>query len=330
MKVRLLSRDVVKNLVSVPEIVRTVEEAFRAKGSDKAQMPMKSYVFFEDHKGDFRTMPAYIKEKGAAGVKIVNVHPRNPEKHDLPSVMATVQLLDPRTGAPLSIMDGTLITKLRTGGAGAVAAKYLASKDADTVGIIGAGAQGRTQLEALNEVIDIDEVFVKDKIQRKSKEFANEMEKKLDLDIFPVQDTKEAVLESDVVVTVTPREKPIIDNEWISEGMHINAIGADAPEKQELDPRILNRSKIIVDDLEQATHSGEISIPLSEGKLLKENIYGDIGEILVGKKKGRSSNEDITIFDSTGLAVQDIACAWEIYQKAEKRGLGKELDLLQL
>lgn len=330
MKVRLLSGDVVKNLVSVPEIVRTVEEAFRAKGSDKTQMPMKSYIFFEDHEGDFRTMPAYIKEKKAAGVKIVNVHPRNPEKHNLPSVMATVQLLDPRTGAPLSIMDGTLITKLRTGAAGAVAAKYLANKDADTVGIIGAGAQARTQLESLNEVIDIDEVFVEDKIQKKSKEFANEMGKKLNLDIFPVQDTREAVLESDVVVTVTPREKPIIDNEWISEGMHINAIGADAPEKQELDPRILNRSKIIVDDLEQATHSGEISIPLSEGKLLKENIYGDIGEILVGKKKGRSSNEDITIFDSTGLAVQDIACAWEIYQKAEKRGLGKELDLLQL
>lgn len=329
MKVRFLSGNTIKALLSVSEMISAVEEAFRAKGLHKVQMPVKSYIFFKDQNGDFRTMPAYIEEKGAAGVKVVNVHPRNPEKSNLPTVMATIQLLDPETGVPISIMDGTLITRLRTGAAGAVAVKYLAREDASTVGIIGAGAQGRTQLKALNEVIDIDEVFVEDKIQENSEEFADEMERELNLDIFPVREAREAVLESDILVTVTPRKEPIIDNEWISEGMHINAIGADAPEKQELDPKILKRSKIIIDDLEQAVHSGEVSRPISEGKLLEEDIYGDIGEILVGEKEGRSSDEDITVFDSTGLAIQDIACAWEIYQRAKEKGLGEERELLQ-
>jgi alanine dehydrogenase len=225
-------------------------------------------------------------------------------------------------------MDGTWITNIRTGAGAAVAAKYFARKDSRTVAMLGAGAQARTQLIGLNEVLDIRGVRVNDVIPEKARGYADEMSKKLGLDVKPVDDTGEAVKGADVIVTVTPVRKPILMNEWVSDGMHINAIGADAPGKQELDPQILRRAKIIVDDLEQALHAGEVNVPLSKGLITRDDIRAELGEVITGKKPGRTSREDITVFDSTGLAVQDIATAWTIYQKAMKMGKGKEVELL--
>lgn len=310
------------------ETIDAVEGAFRARGLGKVQMPPKSYVYFDRYGGDFRIMPAYLEEQDAAGVKIVNVHPGNPKKHGLPTVMAIIVLLEPETGAPIAIMDGTWITNIRTGAGAAVAAKYFARKDSRTVAMLGAGAQARTQLIGLNEVLDIRGVRVNDVIPEKARGYADEMSKKLGLDVKPVDDTGEAVKGADVIVTVTPVRKPILMNEWVSDGMHINAIGADAPGKQELDPQILRRAKIIVDDLEQALHAGEVNVPLSKGLITRDDIRAELGEVITGKKPGRTSREDITVFDSTGLAVQDIATAWTIYQKAMKMGKGKEVELL--
>jgi alanine dehydrogenase len=324
----LLSRAEVEGLITMRETIDAVEGAFRARGLGKVQMPPKSYVYFDRYGGDFRIMPAYLEEQDAAGVKIVNVHPGNPKKHGLPTVMAIIVLLEPETGAPIAIMDGTWITNIRTGAGAAVAAKYFARKDSRTVAMLGAGAQARTQLIGLNEVLDIRGVRVNDVIPEKARGYADEMSKKLGLDVKPVDDTGEAVKGADVIVTVTPVRKPILMNEWVSDGMHINAIGADAPGKQELDPQILRRAKIIVDDLEQALHAGEVNVPLSKGLITRDDIRAELGEVITGKKPGRTSREDITVFDSTGLAVQDIATAWTIYQKAMKMGKGKEVELL--
>jgi alanine dehydrogenase len=328
MKTLLLSRAEVEGLITMRETIDAVEGAFRARGLGKVQMPPKSYVYFDRYGGDFRIMPAYLEEQDAAGVKIVNVHPGNPKKHGLPTVMAIIVLLEPETGAPIAIMDGTWITNIRTGAGAAVAAKYFARKDSRTVAMLGAGAQARTQLIGLNEVLDIRGVRVNDVIPEKARGYADEMSKKLGLDVKPVDDTGEAVKGADVIVTVTPVRKPILMNEWVSDGMHINAIGADAPGKQELDPQILRRAKIIVDDLEQALHAGEVNVPLSKGLITRDDIRAELGEVITGKKPGRTSREDITVFDSTGLAVQDIATAWTIYQKAMKMGKGKEVELL--
>lgn len=324
----LLSKLDVEKIISMREVIKAVEEAFRAKGLGRIQMPPKSYIFFREHDGDFRAMPAYLEELGAAGVKVVNAHPRNPKRHGLPNVMATILLLSPETGAPLAIMDGTLITNLRTGAAAAVATRYLARKDSKVVAMIGAGVQARTQLIALNEVFDIAEVRVEDIVPGKADQYAKELGRRLGVDIKPVGSTQKAMEGADVVVTVTPRRNPVVMNEWVEKGMHINAIGADAPGKQELDPKILGRAKVVVDDLEQVLHSGEINVPISKGLLGQDDIYADIGEIVAGKKPGRTSREEITVFDSTGLAVQDIATAWEVYQKARREGRGMELDLL--
>jgi len=328
LKILLLSRKDVEEIISMREVIEAVEEAFRAKGLGKVQMPPKSYIYFNRYQGDFRVMPAYLEDIDAAGVKIVNVHPKNPQERGLPTVMATIFLLDPKTGAPLAIMDGTWITNMRTGAGGAVAAKYLARKDSRVIAMVGAGAQARTQLIALNEVLDIDEVRVSDVIKGKAEKYAEEMGEQLGIKIEPMTNVGKATKEADVVVTVTTARGPIVKDEWISDGMHINAIGADAPGKQELDPDILKRAKIVVDDLKQALHSGEVNVPLSEGVIARGDIYAELGEVITGKKPGRASRDEITIFDSTGLAIQDIATDWKVYQKAKKMGKGREVELL--
>jgi len=241
--------------------------------------------------------------------------------------MATIVLIDPETGRPLAIMDGTHITNMRTGAAGGIAAKYLARRNSKVIGIVGAGAQARTQLLALNEVFKIEEVRICARTIVECEKFVRDMEY-LGLKFFIKNNVKEAVEGCDILVTATPVTQPIVKNEWITAGMHINAIGADAPGKEELDPEILRRAKVVVDDYEQACHYGELNVPFSKGIFRREQIYAELGEIIAGKKAGRTSDEEMTVFDSTGLAIQDLAAATLVYEKAKKLGLINEVDLL--
>lgn len=327
MKILFISRTEIEELLLMHDVIRAVEEAFRAKGLGKVQMPSKSYVYLDRYGGDFRVMPAYLEESGATGVKIVNVHPRNPKEFNLPTVMATILLLDQRTGEPLAIMDGTHITNLRTGAGGAIAAKYLARRNSHTAGMVGAGIQARAQLMALSELFEIERVKVCSRTPESARRYAEEMSKRLGVDIRVVSEPEEAVKDVDIVVTSTPSRIPLVLDEWVAEGTHINAIGADAPGKEEIDPLLLKRAKIVVDDWRQAAHSGEINVPLAKGLITKDDIYGELGEIVAGKKCGRASEEEITVFDSTGLAIQDVATAWFVYQKAREEGKGSEMEL---
>ncbi len=325
MKILLISRKEVEEILSMKEAMEAVEVAFKYKALGKVQMPPKTYVMFP--KGDFRTMPCYIPDFGFGGVKIVNVHPENPVKYKLPTVMALIILLEPETGKPLAIMDGTWITNIRTGAAGGIAAKYLARKASKIIGMVGAGTQAKTQLLALNEVFEIEEVKVYAKPLETCEKFKKDLAY-LGLNISIKEKAEDAVRGCDILVTTTPVTQPIVMNEWVDEGMHINAIGADAPLKEELDPRILKRAKIVVDDIEQASHSGEINVPISKGIISRDEIYAELGEIIAGKKAGRVADSEITIFDSTGLAIQDIATATTVYEKAKAHGLGSEVELL--
>jgi alanine dehydrogenase len=225
-------------------------------------------------------------------------------------------------------MDGTAVTNIRTGAAGAVAAKHLARPESEVVTMVGAGAQAKTQLLALAEVFEIKEVRVNDISRSTAKRYVAEVRRRLEAQFKIIPSTREAVKGADVVVTTTPSRKPIVKNGWISAGTHINAIGADAPGKQELDPKILLRSKVVVDDIQQALHSGEVNVPLSLGLIARADIYGELGEIVTGRKPGRTSEDEITVFDSTGLAVQDIATDWVVYQKAKRLGKGRRIELL--
>lgn len=326
----ILSDYEVKKLLSLHEVIEAVEVAFKHKGLGNVQMPAKIYLYFRKYDGDLRAMPAYIEDLEISAVKIVNVHPKNPTENSLPTVMAVVALIDPSTGIPIAIMGGTTITDMRTGAAGGIAAKYLARKDSQTLGLVGAGAQAKTQMMALLEIFNLKEVRVWSRTEDTKSHFIKEMQQEYGdrVRVIPAGSISKAVEEADIVVTTTPSRKPVVTNDMVSAGMHINCIGADAAGKEELDPNILKRAKIVVDDWAQASHSGEISIPLSDGIITKENIWAEIGEIVAGLKPGRLRQDEITVFTSTGLAVQDAVTAKIAYCKAISNKVGQFIKIV--
>lgn len=323
MEVVWLNGDDVEEVLEMGEVIESVESAFRFYGLDRVQMPSKSYLYFDKYNGDLRAMPAYISDTDEAGVKIVNSHPQNPSK-GLPTVLAIYVLNDPATGKPLAMMNATYLTDIRTGAGSAIAAKYLARKDSRVLGIVGCGRQSRTQVMAINELFGLQEVLITDKRGEQCDTFIKEMEKRIDADIRRV-DLEEAC-RADIITTTTPVKEPIIKSKWIEEGTHINAVGADAPGKQELEADILNRARILVDSSEQAYHSGEINVPLSKGEISRGDVYAELGEIVAGKRPSREENEEVTVFDSTGMAVQDVAVAALAYRKSVENDMGTRLE----
>jgi alanine dehydrogenase len=314
----LLDRNAVKNLMRMRDVIDAVEEAFRMCGEGRGKMPAKTYLSLEH--GDFRAMPAALP--GCAGVKWVNVHPRN-RSLGLPSIMAILIYSDPETGYPLAIMDATEITAYRTGAAGAIASKYLARRDLHTMGVIGAGYQAYTQILAHAELFNLISVTAFDI----SKAAVDRLAQSLPHFSIRSRSIEEAAA-SDVVCTLTTSRSPIVRKEWIRPGTHINAVGADAPGKQELDPSILKDAIVVVDDLTQASHSGEINVPIEKGLYSPNEVYGTLAEVIVGRNKGRTESKAITVFDSTGIAVEDVAVAKLLFEKAQGAGGYPSIDLV--
>ncbi|MGQ9689166.1 MAG: ornithine cyclodeaminase family protein [Desulfobaccales bacterium] len=303
--------------------------AFRAYGEGRVNMPPKSYLTLA--RGDFRAMygEIYLPEGHVCGLKWVNVHPGNPLR-GLPTVMAKVVLNDPDTGLEWADMDGTYITNYRTGAAGGLAAEVLSRPDAACLGVIGAGAQARTQIAAVIKVRPIREIVICDCALARARTLRDETAALYPVPVRLAADPKETALASDILVTATPSATPLVKREWVRPGTHINAIGADAQGKQELAPEILRHARIVVDDWAQASHSGEINVPLSRGEITPEMIYGSLGEVVAGKKPGRQSPEEITVFDSTGLIIQDLSLGFAVYKLAKERGLGEEKEFLKI
>lgn len=305
-----LSRGDVKGLLSMSAVIKAVEEAFRQYGLGQARMPGKAYL--DVGPGDFRAMPAALL--GAVGIKWVNVHPGNPSR-GLPTVMATLIYNDPETGYPLAVMDGTEITAYRTGAAAAIASRYLARPNPRTLGIIGAGRQAQTQLLAHAELFRFQQIKVFDRSDTAAERFVQSFPA-YPLRACPLPETAA----SDIVCTVTPAHEPVLKKEWVAPGTHINAIGADAEGKEELDPAILQDALVVVDDLRQAAAAGEINVPLRQGLFRIEQVYASLADIVTGKKPGRQDPKSVTVFDSTGVAIEDIAVARLIYQQATHTG----------
>ncbi|MHB8162772.1 MAG: Rossmann-fold NAD(P)-binding domain-containing protein [Methanoregula sp.] len=286
--------------IDIREVNRAIETAFADHGRGRVQMPPKVYITLPE--GDFRTMPAYLPSLSLAGVKVVNVHTGNPSR-GLPTVMALTVILDIATGEPVAILNATKLTNMRTGAAGAVAAKYLSPKKEIVLGLIGTGRQAEAQYRAISRELDVCEVKCWSRNSLHAEKFAQSI-----IDHAACSVPVEKACDCDVLVTTTPSRAPIIMSEWVHDGTHINAIGADAPGKQELDPLLLRRGRVFVDDMVQAVHSGEVNVPISRGIFTLEEIAGTLGEVVIGKKH-REHPDQITIFDSTGLAIQDLAIA---------------------
>lgn len=324
-----LTQSDVEQVLDMKTTIEVVERGFREMGSGRVEMPTRIYLHFERHNGVLIAMPAYIQALDAAGVKIVTVYPDNPSKYNLPSVVARIVLTDPSNGQPLAIMDGTYITTLRTGAAGAIGIKYLSRKESETATIIGLGVQGRSQLLGLNEVRDIKKVKVYDAIPDACKSYARSMSKETGIEIEVAESVEEAVNSADIVVTCTPSKTPILRSKMITEGMHVSAIGADTKDKRELDTGVLTKiaktGKIVVDSISQALIVGDFAVPIQEGALKGEDIYAEMGEVIVEKKRARETDKEITLFKATGLAMEDITVANEVYKLAREKGLGKEI-----
>ena len=325
----LLSRKDVERVLTPYEAVRAVEDAYREIGLGTAIVPSRLRVDMDRYNGNILVMPAYLTDANALGTKLVTTHLDN-YKLGLATVIGTIVLNDPETGLPLSILDGTYITASRTGAAGAVAAKYLSREDASTVTIAGTGVQGRSQVIALAEVRRIKKVFAFDVDAKRCKEFAEEMKKRVDADFLATDKLEDAVHQSDIIVTATTSSTPIIKGEWLAEGCHVTGIGSHSPDARELDEEVMKRASKVVLDTWDAKKVGDVSYPISKGILREEDIYSDIGTIVAGRKPGRTSAEEITVFKSVGTAVADVSAAFRTFQLAKSMGIGSSIDLWSL
>jgi len=318
----------IRDTVGMSEVLEAVEQIFVEKAWGRTQMPAKVYLYYKKYNGDLRVMPSHLEALDVSAVKVVNVHPEN-RQFGLPTVIGTIILIDPKTGFPLSVMDGTWITAMRTGAASGVATKYLARKDSKTLGLVGAGIQAGTQLMAMATVLKLERVKVWGLTEDEREGFIRRWSGNYPGVKFTAEpDIQHVVQGADVIVTATPSRRPLVMDEWIEAGVHINAVGADAPGKQELDPMILRRAKIVVDDVDQACHSGEINMPLAEGIISERDISGELGDVIAQRIPGRTSPDEITVFTSTGLALEDAITARLVYQRAIRRGVGLKIDLI--
>lgn len=326
METALFDRSGVEEHAETAAVIDAVELAFAAYERGDALMPAKTYVGLHRYNGDFRAMPAYVDAGSwdAAGVKWVNVHPDNPDDHGLPTVMGIMLYSDPETAVPLAVMDGTELTRQRTAAAAAVATDHLAIEDARQLGIVGAGAQSYTQVEAISTVRPIEEVIVSDLDEDAVARFVTHFSDRFDVRSGSIEEAASC----DVLSTLTPVREPIVSAAAVGERTHVNAIGADAAGKQELADDLLLVAKLVIDDYEQCTHSGEINVPWAAGTLADEDIHATLGTIVLGERSGRTPEDGVTVFDSTGLAIQDVAAAHVVYESA--RAGTSSFDFLEL
>ena len=328
-KTLILSRTDMMGLVTPSEYVACVEQAYRMHGERRFYMDPKGHIVLDKYPGEWEAMPSYIEEPEAAACKWVSIREQNRERFDLPTVFSILIYTHPETGFPLAICDGSYHTVMRTGAAAAVSAKWLARADSKVLAIVGAGHMAEGTLETCSEVFAWDEVRVWSRSQATLDHFVSVQQPKYDrFEIEPSTNVEHVVRGADVVVTVTPARGPIVEDEWIGDGTHIAAVGADKGGDQELDPRILQRARIFVDDIRQCRTDGEINVPLAQGLISEDDVAGEIGEVVTGKKPGRTSASEVTLFDSTGIALQDSATVPLEYERAVAAGVGVEKKMI--
>jgi alanine dehydrogenase len=321
----LAPRDV-QELLTLDECIAAVEHAFRLYGEGNAGSPGVLAVHASN--GAFHVKAGLLTLAANYFVAKVNGNfPENGNRFGLPTIQGLIVLCDGENGTPLAVMDSRDISALRTGAATAVAAKYLARRDSRTVTICGCGVQGRVQLAALSRVCSLQAVLVYDHNQQISARFAREMESRLKIPVTSTADLAAAIAQSDICVTCTPARRPLAGLDNLRPGTFLAAVGADNPLKQELEPALMARSKIVCDMVEQCAVIGDLHHALDAGVVSRSDVHAELGEIVAGKKPGRESNDEIIIFDSTGMALQDAAAAAVVYEKARKQGAGVCLSL---
>ena len=322
----LLDRQTIQGLLDMEKMIGILEQAFGELAYGSAVMPQRTAVPDPSVNGWYAFMPAQLRSMGALGVKSVTVYKDNPSMHGLPATLATIVLMDSRTGQTLAVMDGGYITAMRTGAVTGLATKYLARDDAVIAGVMGSGVQARTQLWGMASGANIEQalVFSLDPPDAQ-RTFADDASEMLGIPVQLAHSGKDLVRGVDVLSLATTATTPIIDADWVRPGLHINGIGSHAVGVREIDTATMVRSKLVCDNVEAClAEAGDVQIPIEEGAMTADDIYGEIGEMITGAKPGRESDEEVTIFKSVGLSIQDISAAHYVYRRALEEGAGTE------
>jgi alanine dehydrogenase len=322
----VLTRRDVQALLDLPACVEAVEEAFRLHGAGKTAAP--GLLGFPYPGGGFHIKAAGLDlSRRYFAVKTNGNYSDNPDRFGLPAIQGVIVLCDGENGSPLALLDSIEITAARTGAATAVAARHLARKDAKVATICGCGNQGRVQLRALALVRPMVRAYAFDLDTTRAERFAGEMSRALDIDVQPTHDLAGGLRESDMIVTCTPSRRSFLGREDVRPGTFVAAVGADSPEKQELDPRLVASSKLVTDIRAQCAEIGELHHALAEGLMGVDNVHAELGEVVAGRKPGRESDSETIVFDSTGTALQDVAAAAVVYERAVVGGAGRRVAL---
>ncbi|MRT28676.1 ornithine cyclodeaminase family protein [Herbaspirillum sp. CAH-3] len=330
MRTLLLKKEEVRKLISMKEVIGTVEEAYRAFSANSVMQPPYTGIHLPAPRGEIDFKLSYYEGNEVISMKSSSgAFPDNPKLYGVPSSMGTILLFDARSCALMCVMDGSLVTGLRTGAAGAASAKVLARKDAKVIGAIGTGQQARMQIRALREVIDIQGIKAWSRTAEKMASFQADIERDFGLPVALATSAQDVVASSDILVTTTRGTGPVVEAKWVKPGTHIIAIGADQQGKQELDPALFKHAKIVHDSTAQCCEKGESWHPLTRQIITMNDIHGELGEILLGRKPGRENDEEITIFDSTGMAIQDNTTATKIYQNAVVNKIGEFFEFIE-
>ncbi len=327
---RLLSANDIRSVFSARDAVEAVKIAFRMAVQGKCESPLRTNIQAPGYDGCFLFMPAYAPELDAAVLKNINIFPQNIEK-GIPTSQAQILLIDGKTGVVSAVLDGACVTQLRTGGASGAAFDLLGRPDAREGALIGTGGQGAAQLEAMLCVRKLEQVRVFDLNPERARQFAAAMQEKLagyGAEIRAVATSEEAVQNADLVATVTPSSKPVFDGNQIKAGATVSCVGSYQPHMQEMDPVLLERAARVYFDSEEAVlaESGDILIPLAEGRITRERFAGDLGQVLLGKLPARKDPEEILVFKTVGIAAQDLVTSKEIYDRAVERNVGTLWD----
>ena len=322
----ILNRKNVISVLDMKDCMDVVEKAFEELAKGTAVLPLRTPITPPD--GLSLYMPAYLKEMKALACKVVTVYKNNPKKFNMPVVIGKVLVQDPETGDVVCIMDGGYLTAVRTGAVSGVATKYLARKDKKQVaGIFGTGVQAQMQLWAVSIARELSKAIVYDISDESANAFIKEMSEKLNLEIIKAE-TSDQVLEADIICTATSSATPIFNGKKVKKGTHINGIGSHTPNARELDSEIIIRSRFIGDSKEACfSEAGDIIIPVKEGVIDESHFYGELGDVIIGKVESRINDEEITIFKSNGLAIQDVATAKLIYDKAIETNTGVNVEI---
>ncbi|MEA3355996.1 MAG: hypothetical protein U9Q23_01445 [Candidatus Bipolaricaulota bacterium] len=327
MKILILSDDDVRRALPMQQAIEAMKKAFTQLSSGEADVPLRKVLRVPRHKGLTLFMPAYLATDDKMAIKIASVFEDNPAR-GLPLINSIVVVIDTLTGEPSAMMDGAYITALRTGAAAGLATDLLARENAQTVAIFGAGAQGRTQLEAVCIVRQIQGAWVYDSVRERANAFATESSRRLSLPVEVAATPADAVRHADIIGTATSSSTPVFAPDDIRAGVHINAIGAFTPQMQEIPAETILRAKVVVDNKETAlAEAGDLLIPMQQGLMSESHIYGELGELTAGLKPSRSSPDEITVFESVGVAVQDVAAAGMTLEAARRQRLGTEIVL---